>query len=105
MFFKMYLQGKQASEHERNVYCYSLTGKVMREFGANLFRYKGILAVKGNDFKFIFQGVGMLFNGDFSTTDRWKDGEVRECRFVFIGRHLDHKMLEDGFMLCKYDSE
>ena len=82
-----------------------LIGKVMKELGANLFRYKGVLAVKGNDFKFIFQGVGMLFAGEFSKTDKWADGETRECRFVFIGRHLDHKMLEDGFMLCKYDSK
>ena len=25
----------------------------------------------------------------------------RECRFVFIGRNLDHKMLEQGFLDCK----
>ena len=31
----------------------------------------------------------------------WKDGEKRECRFVFIGRDLDHKALEAGFLDCK----
>ncbi|MEC7590204.1 MAG: GTP-binding protein, partial [Candidatus Thermoplasmatota archaeon] len=31
----------------------------------------------------------------------WRKGEKRECRFVFIGRNLDHKMLEQGFLDCK----
>ena len=34
--------------------------------GADLFRYKGVMACKGMDRKFIFQGVGMLFSGNFS---------------------------------------
>ena len=41
-------------------------GKLIQEDGANLYRYKGILSIKGVDEKFIFQGVGMLFNGDIS---------------------------------------
>ena len=32
------------------------------ERGGDLFRYKGVMAVKGMDKKFIFQGVGMLFS-------------------------------------------
>lgn len=40
--------------------------RLISEDGANLFRYKGILALKGIDEKFIFQGVGMLFNGNVS---------------------------------------
>ncbi|MEC7485011.1 MAG: GTP-binding protein, partial [Candidatus Thermoplasmatota archaeon] len=34
-------------------------GKLMREDGENLFRYKGVLAVKGVDEKYVFQGVHM----------------------------------------------
>ena len=41
-------------------------GRLIEEDGANLYRYKGILAIKGVDEKFIFQGVGMLFNGNIS---------------------------------------
>ena len=41
----------------------------------------------------------MLFGGDF--TEPWKKDEVRESRFIFIGKNLDKKMLEDGFMKCK----
>jgi len=68
----------------------------------DLFRYKGVLAVKGMDKKFVFQGVHMLFSGGFSNeVAPWKKDEKRECRFVFIGRNLDHKELEDGFLACK----
>ena len=68
----------------------------------DLFRYKGVLAVEGMKRKFVFQGVHMLFSGGFSNEiAKWKTGEKRECRFVFIGRNLDHKALENGFMDCK----
>ena len=30
-----------------------------------------------------------------------KEGETRECRFVFIGRDLDHEDLEKGLLECK----
>ena len=30
-----------------------------------------------------------------------EDGEDRECRFVFIGRDLDHQELEAGLLECK----
>jgi len=67
----------------------------------DLFRYKGVLAVKGKAEKFVFQGVHMIFNGGFQNRYRWKKGEVRECRFVFIGRNLDKEALEKGIMDCK----
>lgn len=76
-------------------------GTLMRDKGEDLFRYKGVLSVKGMDEKFVFQGVHMLFSGDYSKEiGLWKDGETRECRFVFIGRDLDHKALQDGLMEC-----
>jgi len=76
-------------------------GDLMREKAQDLFRYKGILAVKGMDQKFVFQGVHMLFGGDFSDDFLWKEGEERESRFVFIGRNLDHDALQAGLMDCK----
>ena len=76
-------------------------GELMREKGQDLFRYKGVLAVKGMDQKFVFQGVHMLFGGDFSKEiGLWKKDEDRECRFVFIGRNLDHEGLQKGLMEC-----
>jgi len=75
--------------------------ELMDETAKDLFRYKGVLAVKGMPRKFIFQGVHMLFSGEFDSRFRWKPGEVRECRLVFIGRNLDRAALEKGVMDCK----
>jgi len=72
--------------------------------GEDLYRYKGVLAVKGKDNKFVFQGVHMLFNCGFNVST-WQEDEVRECRFVFIGKHLDKQALKEGIMSCKVDGE
>lgn len=77
-------------------------GDLMQSKGEDLFRYKGVLAVEGMDQKFVFQGVHMLFGGGFSSeVAPWKEGEARECRFVFIGRDLDHEDLQSGLMECR----
>ena len=77
-------------------------GNLLRTKAQDLFRYKGVLAVKGTDEKYVFQGVHMLFAGNFSKDiGLWKDDEERECRFVFIGRDLDHEALQEGLMECK----
>ena len=54
------------------------------------------------DRKFVFQGVHMLFNGNFSETT-WAKDEKRESCFVFIGKNIDKKELSDGFMDCVVD--
>jgi len=80
-------------------------GRLIQEDGANLYRYKGILAIKGVDEKFIFQGVGMLFNGNISDM-KWgiPEGE-RENIFVFIGKNLDHEWLRECFKACLVTKE
>lgn len=108
-------------EHEHDPSVNSLACKIQGEFnvqmmsrwiqrlitedGANLYRYKGVLAVKGMDAKFIFQGVGMLFSGNFEESFKWKPKEVRESKFVFIGKNLDLKFLEAGFHACLVTKE
>lgn len=74
----------------------------MRTKAVDLYRYKGVLAVKGMDKKFVFQGVHMLFDGNFSAT-KWEKGEKRENTFVFIGKNIDKKSLGEGFMRCIVD--
>mmetsp|Transcript_33890 Transcript_33890/g.49428 ORF Transcript_33890/g.49428 Transcript_33890/m.49428 type:complete len:89 (-) Transcript_33890:150-416(-) len=70
--------------------------------GANLYRYKGIIAVKGMENKYLFQGVGMLFTGGFVDA-KWKKNETRESRFVFIGKNLDHEFYKNAFLSIKDD--
>ena len=80
-------------------------GIMLRTKAQDMFRYKGVLAVKGMDTKFVFQGVHMLFSGGFQESFKWKPGEERSCRFVFIGRNLDKADLEKNFLDCKVTSE
>ena len=47
------------------------------------------------DRKFVFQGVHMLFQGNF--TSKWKAKEKRQNKFVFIGRNLPIARLEAEF--------
>mmetsp|Transcript_27456 Transcript_27456/g.91786 ORF Transcript_27456/g.91786 Transcript_27456/m.91786 type:complete len:400 (-) Transcript_27456:269-1468(-) len=73
--------------------------ELIGKHGANLYRYKGVLSVKGKAQKFVFQGVGMLFSGHFAPAV-WAADEPRESRFVIIGKHLDHEELLAGFKAC-----
>jgi len=78
----------------------SWISRLIQEAGADLYRYKGVIAVKGMDQKFVFQGVGMLFSGKFGDV-KWGKSEKRESCFVFIGKNLDHEFYREGFMACK----
>jgi len=70
---------------------------LIRDFNQDLFRYKGVIAVKGREKKFVFQGVHMLFGGDFAA--EWGDQE-RKSVFCFIGKNLDKMGIKEGFMNC-----
>jgi len=80
----------------------SWIGLMLGKYGANLYRYKGVLNVEGAEAKYVFQGVGMIYKGQFQ--GRW-GSEKRESRFVFIGKNLDKQALIDGFLKCKIDAE
>lgn len=65
--------------------------------GADIFRMKGVLSIKGQPDRFVFQGVHMLFDG---RPDRpWGD-EPRINKLVFIGRRLDRAVLTEGLRAC-----
>ncbi len=59
---------------------------------------KGILNIQGEDQRFVFQGVHMLFDG---RPDRqWKPDETRKNELVFIGRNLNATQLKEDFRAC-----
>jgi len=70
---------------------------LLSTWNEDLFRYKGVIAVKGKDQKYVFQGVHMLFGGDFAA--EWGDAE-RKSVFCFIGKNLKKMNLKEGFMAC-----
>lgn len=73
-------------------------GWLLREKGADIFRTKGVLAVKGMKEKFVFQAVHMAFSG--APQRAWKDGEEKVNLMVFIGKKLNREELESGFKSC-----
>jgi G3E family GTPase len=66
--------------------------------GKDILRCKGILSFKDDPERFVFQGVHMILDGDHQRA--WKDGEKRESRAVFIGRHLPEEKIRTGFESC-----
>jgi G3E family GTPase len=66
--------------------------------GQKILRSKGILAFVGDDDRYVFQGVHMMLEGDHQR--KWKDGEPRESRLIFIGRELPEEMIRTGFESC-----
>jgi G3E family GTPase len=71
--------------------------ELLRTKGNDIFRCKGVLAVRGMDKRLVFQGVHMLFDAQ---ADRPWGREPRQNTFVFIGRNLDREVLIEGFKSC-----
>jgi G3E family GTPase len=104
--------GEDAHEHDDSVYSVALVEKgaidgeklnawlseLLRTQGPDIFRMKGILNIAGEDNRFVFQGVHMIFDGK---ADRpWKENETRKNELVFIGRNLDEAKLKQDFLAC-----
>merc|ERR1719230_2430108 len=73
-------------------------GWLLKEKGVDLFRSKGVLAVKGMKQKFVYQAIHMLFAN--SQEGSWEPGEEKRCKMVFIGKNLNREELTSGFMKC-----
>jgi len=72
--------------------------ELMQKYNNELYRYKGVIHIAGKDEKFLFQGVHMLFGGDFQ--GKWGPNEERKSMFCFIGKNLKEMDLEKGFREC-----
>ena len=104
--------GEDAHEHDESVYSIALVesgaidgeklnawmSELLSTKGTDIFRMKGILNIAGEDNRFVFQGVHMIFDGK---ADRpWKENETRKNELVFIGRNLDEAKLKQDFLAC-----
>jgi G3E family GTPase len=75
-----------------------LLAGLLQVYGPNLMRYKGVLNAAGEPRRIVFQGVHMLMGADHGA--RWKAGEARESRIVFIGRDLPREAIVQGLDRC-----
>jgi len=73
-------------------------GTLLKEKGNDIFRTKGVLAVRGMEERFVFQAVHMAFKG--APQRPWEAGEERENRLTFIGKKLQREELEKDFAKC-----
>jgi len=71
---------------------------VLQTQGVDILRAKGILDIKGEERRLVFQAVHMILEGDFQGP--WKSDADRYSRLVFIGRNLDEAKLKAGFEAC-----
>jgi G3E family GTPase len=71
---------------------------MIQVYGADLLRYKGVLAMKGNPRRVVFQGVHMMMGGDLGKP--WAEGEKKESVLVFIGKQLPRELFTAGLERC-----
>jgi G3E family GTPase len=70
---------------------------LLQSRGQDIFRMKGIVSARGEDRRYVFHGVHMMFEGRF---ERPWGAAPRRNSLVFIGRKLDRHELEAGFESC-----
>jgi len=71
---------------------------LLQSRGADILRMKGVLNLKGENRRYVFHGVHMVFDGQLERP--WSADAPRRSRLVFIGRNLDRAELEAGFESC-----
>lgn len=72
---------------------------VLEHFGMDMLRTKGIISFKGDDERFVVQGVHQLLEGVAQRP--WGADENRSSQLVFIGRNLPEDIISEGF----YDAQ
>ena len=73
-------------------------GSLINLYGEQMLRYKGILNIKGESRRVVFQGVHMMAGFDFAS--EWPEGATRESTVVFIGRKLPEALFRELFEDC-----
>jgi G3E family GTPase len=108
-----FLTEEHAHEHDAEITSLSLTAdrpldperfipwiqSVTQNFGADILRMKGIIAMRNDDRRFVVQAVHMLIEG--GSQRPWRQAERRESRLVFIGRELPRDRLKQEFEACR----
>jgi len=73
-------------------------GGMIQVYGPDLLRYKGVLWMKGNPNRVVFQGVHMMMGGDVGKP--WTKTEKKESVMVFIGKKLPKDLFIAGLDQC-----
>ncbi len=71
---------------------------MIQVYGPDLLRYKGVLWMKGNPKRVVFQGVHMMMGGDIGKP--WMKGDKKRSVLVFIGKKLPKDLFLAGLEEC-----
>jgi G3E family GTPase len=71
---------------------------MIQVYGPDLLRYKGVLWMKGNNRRVVFQGVHMMMGGDMGKP--WGKAEKKGSILVFIGKKLPKDLFIAGLEEC-----
>ena len=71
---------------------------MIQVYGPDLLRYKGVLWMKGNPRRVVFQGVHMMMGGDLGKP--WTKAEKKRSILVFIGKKLPKDLFLAGLKEC-----
>ncbi len=69
----------------------------LQENGPDVYRMKGVVGIDGQDYRFVFQGVHMIFGSE--AVGEWGD-EKPINRLVFIGKNLDEPYIRQSLQGC-----
>ncbi len=69
----------------------------LQENGPDVYRMKGVVGIDGQDYRFVFQGVHMIFGSQ--AAGEWGD-ETPVNRLVFIGKNLDESYIRKSLQDC-----
>ena len=71
---------------------------MIQVYGPDLLRYKGVLWMKGNPRRVVFQGVHMMMGGDMGKP--WEKSAKKQSVLVFIGKSLPKDLFIAGLEEC-----
>jgi len=71
---------------------------MIQVYGPDLLRYKGVLWMKGNPRRVVFQGVHMMMGGDMGKP--WTKADKKGSVMVFIGKKLPKDLFIAGLEEC-----
>jgi G3E family GTPase len=71
---------------------------MIQVYGPDLLRYKGVLWMKGNARRVVFQGVHMMMGGDMGKP--WTKADKKSSILVFIGKKLPKDLFLAGLAEC-----
>ena len=71
---------------------------LIQTYGRDMLRYKGVVYLRDNAHRVVFQGVHMLMGGDLGKA--WGKDERRQSTLVFIGRDLPEDVFIKGLEQC-----